>query len=295
MNCQDVIIPYQIANATAQSLINYVESRKDMMLHLFRQLTNAASVADIVAWRNATGAYTGGTQFDSNYVALYAGSVKVTDPLSNTSRFILPGGDLAAALSLNDTGGGRLPEGESGTWLAPAGETRARLAVDGVQYDVGASGNSSFLRSLGDDNHINAIHRFDGKVIIGDAFTLWRSTTLTQWTNVRRLMIFTEVRIARLIQKYMYEPNNPVLWRKIYNKIKPFMDRMVGLGAFFEYRYDGDQDASGLSDAKVNSPDDITNGVFRCRLYVKPVPPARELKVEFIITKLSASFTEQLS
>jgi phage tail sheath protein FI len=294
LDCQDLVIPYLVTNPTAQSLISYCETRRDMMVHFFRQLSSGADVSSIRDYRQSAGAFTGGTNFDSSYGALYAASTRYLDPLTNVKSFRLPVGDLVAALNFNDTGSGRLPDGDYGVFLAPAGEKRGRLSVDDVEFDV-AQGARTHLVTLGDQNHINAIHRFNGKVIIGDAWTLRRDSTLLQWTNVRRMMIFMETRVSMIIQSLMFEQNNPRLWRKIHSRVKPFLDRMVALGAMYEYRYDGDQDARNLTSAKVNLPDDIANGKFRCRIFVKPTPPARELQVEWVVTKLSATFTEALA
>jgi hypothetical protein len=290
--CQDMILPYEVSNATAASLLAWAEDRQDMLVHLFRELQTAADVQDIEDYRRGQAAHSG-TNFDSSYGCLYAGTVQVTDPITKGTLYIFPAGDLAASLNLCDTGKGKLDVRDYGPHFSPAG-VKGQMIVDGIPYDLGPSGKRAQLRQLSDDNHVNTVLRQDGYVTFGDAFTLRRDgTTAFQWTSVRRILIYLEQRIITVIRKKIYEPNRPALWRAVAREVEKFLTTLKRQDWIESARFDIDQNAASMEQARLQTADSIERGEVNAELYISPYRPAREFKIRFIVTSSAAEVGEE--
>lgn len=301
LTSQDIVVQEDIVaqggaigNPSTQLLLAYGDARKEVMVHIVKKMIDAADVTDNIAFRRATAPYAGGTDFDTSYGSMNTGSVKVRNPLTRKDEFVVPMGEMCAVLSYNDTGGGRLPKGTFGPWFAPAGLKRGRIRVIDVQFDLGASGNSGQLALLTDTHHVNPFIKMNGTPVFGDQFTLQKASTALQFMNVRRNLIFTELKVVEAVRSEVFEPNDPIMWRAIFRKVNPIMQDLQNQRAYYDYRVECDQNASSIDDATINNAVDIDNGIFRCRVFVKPTKAAREIRIDFTITRTDVEFQELL-
>jgi len=180
-------------------------------------------------------------------------------------------------------------------WFAPAGLQRGRIPNTlGVHYNVGTPGRSSEMDDLV-NNQISPIVDFsdEGTVIWGEQ-TLQRAPSALQSLHIRRLLIYMRKALLKINRIYLFEPNDPVTWRRVYNLINPWMDDLLKRRAFYEYLIQCDQDARSIDDAILNTPERIDRGEFTCRLFIKPTRTLKYFGIEAVITKSNANFKELL-
>jgi phage tail sheath protein FI len=160
---------------------------------------------------------------------------------------------------------------------------------------VGSPGRSAELDALA-DNGINPIVSFpnDGAVV-WDEKTLQTLPSALQSLHIRRLLIYMKKALLKANRAWLFEPNDPVTWRKVFNMIDPWMNDLLSRRAFYEYRVQCDQDAKSIGDAVLNTPERVDRGEFRCRLFIKPTRTLYYFGIEAVITKTSTNFQELLN
>jgi hypothetical protein len=266
--------------------IAYAESRQDLVFYCEPPAT-AVTAEDAIDFRKGEDVYSH-PAFNSSYGAMYFGRPKVrsskTDALINISNL----GDVFGVHAYSDQ--------VSEVWYAPAGFNRGRVPNTlGIHYNVGSPGRSAELDALA-DNGINPIVSFpnDGAVV-WDEKTLQTLPSALQSLHIRRLLIYMKKALLKANRAWLFEPNDPVTWRKVFNMIDPWMNDLLSRRAFYEYRVQCDQDAKSIGDAVLNTPERVDRGEFRCRLFIKPTRTLYYFGIEAVITKTSTNFQELLN
>jgi phage tail sheath protein FI len=223
---------------------------------------------EVIHWR---------TQFDTKYAALYFPWLKVPDPLrlEGLLRVIPPSGHVAGVYARGDLA--------EGVHKPPANEALA--AVQDVLVQV-----NDIIHGEFNEHHINAIRVYNGRgVRIGGARTLsnepeWR------YVNVRRLLIMIEEAIEERMQRIVFEPNNPALWRDVDRVVRTFLDGLwrQGMldGATAQEAYDV------RCDEETNPPHETDQGRMTCVIGVLPPWPAEFVTVRIGITQDSVTVVE---
>ena len=108
-------------------------------------------------------------------------------------------------------------------------------------------------------------------------------------------MIVVEKSVAAYARAYIFEKNDPVTWRQFYRGLEPKFREWQALRWFYDYRIFCDQDAPTLEKAKLNIPESVQRGEFKCVIFVKPVVGIKWVMIDATITRLDADFNESLT
>lgn len=263
----------------------YCSKREDMVYYV-EPPASVISAQDAIDFRLGQGEWAH-TAFNTSYGAIYFGRPKIRNPKVNQVTDIGNMGDVFGVHAFSDA--------KAEVWFAPAGLQRARIPNTlGVHYNVGTPGRSGEMDDLV-NNQINPIVDFsdDGTVIWGEQ-TLQRTPSALQSLHIRRLLIFMRKSLMKVNRIFLFEPNDPITWRRVFNLIDPWMADLLNRRAFYEYLIQCDQDAKNIGEAILNTPERIDRGEFVCRLFFKPTRTLKYFGLEAVITKSNANFKELL-
>ena len=241
---------------------------------------------EAVNFRLGKGVYTHAA-FVSNYGAMYYPKVRVYDVMRQKERYISPVGDVLGVMAIND-----YTANES---YVPAGTRRGRvLNALGVDVNVGGRGRLGEGNYLC-ENQLNPVCVFEdtGSVIWG-AQTLQRQASLLREVNVRRMLIVVKKTVAAYARAYIHQPNDPRTWREFYRGLEPKFREWKSQRWFYDYRIFCDQNADSLDDAKLNVPESVQRGEFKCQIFIKPVVGIKWVLIDAAVTRLDANFDESL-
>ena len=265
--------------------VAYADNREDLVYYCEPPST-ADTPSEALEFRYGTGAYSHAA-FNSSFAAMYFDSPLVRSSLTNSVIPISNQGDVIGAIAYSDK------KGE--IWSAAAGLTRGRIPNTlGVNYNVGTPGRSAEEDSLC-NAQINPIINdpMDGTMIWGEQ-TLLTTASALQSLHIRRLLIYMRKALTRFSRIFLFEPNDPSTWRKIYNALDPWMVDLKNRGAFYDYLIQGDQDATSIDDAVLNTAEKIDRGEYNCNIFIKPTRTTLYINLNAVITKSSADFKELL-
>ena len=242
---------------------------------------------EAVDFRLGKGAYTH-APFMSNYGAMYYPKIKVYDVSRRKERYISPVGDVLGVMAVND-----YSANES---YVPAGTRRGRvLNALGVDVNIGGRGR------LGDgnylcENQINPVCVFpDSGSVVWGAQTLQHQASLLREVNVRRMLIVVKKTVAAYARAYIHQPNDSRTWHEFYRGLEPKFREWKAQRWFYDYRIFCDQNAETLDDAKLNIPESVQRGEFKCRIFIKPVIGIKWILIDAAITRLDANFDESIA
>jgi len=277
--------PESTSPAVVAAGVGYCTNRKDMV-YICEPPSSVDSGQEAIDFRLGQGVWAHAA-FNSSYGAMYFGRPKIRNPKLNQVSDISVIGDVFGVHAFS--------QAKSEVWFAPAGLQRGRVPNTlGVHYNVGTPGRSSELDDLV-DNQVNPIVDFseEGTVVWGEQ-TLQRTPSALQSLHIRFLLIFMRKALMKVNRTFLFEPNDPITWRRVFNLIDPWMADLLNRRAFYEYLIQCDQDAKSLSDAILNTPERIDRGEFVCRLFFKPTRTLKYFGLEAVITKSNANFKELL-
>lgn len=211
-----------------------------------------------------------GNAFNSTYAALYYPWIYDTDPLTLKRKLFPPSGAIAGTYSGSDV--------KRGVHKAPAGTDVGvlRAAVE-IEREV-TMGEHDLLNP----NGINVIRKFpDSGIVVWGARTI-SADSEWKYVNVRRLFLFLEESILKGTQWVVFEPNDPVLWKRITKNVRAFLriawldGMLVGATPDDAFRV--------ICDSETNPPESRDLGRVVTLVGVAPSKPA-----EFVIFRISQS------
>lgn len=206
---------------------------------------------------------------DSSYVATAYPGGYVTNSLTNEATY-MPGSIL---LAVNI---GILQY----LWLAPSGLARGRVSW---LNNLKAVLPQQAADDLYTDAAVIPILMFPGfsnPVIWGNkTFYLRRSDRKSklQALNVRMLLLYLIRLWRRLLTNFIFDPNDPSVWDRILNVVKPPMDNLKSLGAFSAYR---------LTNETTNEDRDLGN--LRIKVEIDAIRAIERIYVTFVVTRTGA-------
>ncbi|MBR0203777.1 MAG: hypothetical protein IJQ56_05355 [Synergistaceae bacterium] len=278
-------VPGVSSPAVISAGLAYCEARGDLLF--VTETPFDLSPQEAVNFRLGSGSYSH-APFVSSYGAMYYPKIKVYDIVKQKERYISPVGDVLGVMAVND-----YSANES---YVPAGTRRGRvLNALGVDVNVGGRGR------LGEgnyvcENQINPVCVFEdtGSVIWG-AQTLQRQASLLREVNVRRMLIIIKKTVAAYARAYIHQPNDPRTWREFYRGLEPKFREWKAARWFYDYRIFCDQNANSLDEAKLNIPESVQRGEFKCQVFIKPVVGIKWVMIDVAVTRLDANFEESLT
>ena len=277
-------VPGVSSPAVITAGLAYCEARGDMLF--VTETPFNLTPQEAVNFRLGKGVYTHAA-FVSNYGAMYYPKVRVYDVMRQKERYISPVGDVLGVMAIND-----YTANES---YVPAGTRRGRvLNALGVDVNVGGRGRLGEGNYLC-ENQLNPVCVFEdtGSVIWG-AQTLQRQASLLREVNVRRMLIVVKKTVAAYARAYIHQPNDPRTWREFYRGLEPKFREWKSQRWFYDYRIFCDQNADSLDDAKLNVPESVQRGEFKCQIFIKPVVGIKWVLIDAAVTRLDANFDESL-
>jgi phage tail sheath protein FI len=208
----------------------------------------------------------------SKYAAYYHPWLRITNPVTQLSMEIPPGGHVSGIYARSDI--------ERGVHKAPANEIVRGLFLDPLDPTAGLKVQvTRAQQDLLNPRGVNVIRFFPGR---GNLVWGARTTTLDpdwKYVNVRRLFIFVEESIEEATQWVVFEPNDEPLWARVRGSVSAFLTRlwMDGMlqGKSREEAYFVKCDRTTMTQA------DIDNGRLIMLVGIAPVKPA-----EFVIFRI---------
>ena len=278
-------VPGVSSPAVITAGLAYCENRGDLLF--VTETPFDLSPQEAVEFRMGKGVYSHAA-FISNYGAMYYPKILVYDTTKQTGRLVSPVGDILGIMAANDY--------NANESYVPAGMRRGRLLnALGVDINIGGRGRLGDANYLC-DNQLNPVCVFDdtGTVVWG-AVTLQREASLLREVNVRRMMIVIKKAVAAYARAFIHQPNDPRTWHEFYQGLEPKFAEWKSQRWFYDYRIFCDQNANTIDEAKLNTPESIQRGEFRCQIFVKPVVGIKWVVTDAVITRLDVEFNESLS
>ena len=211
---------------------------------------------------------------DSTYLTLNWSHIQVFDEFNQQNIFLPPSGHIAAAFAFTDQ--------VAGPWFAAAGFNRGILDGDDVEFSPDLADRNDLL---GGQNRINPIVNFadTGLVLFGNR-TLLRTDSLLADVHVRRLLIHAEKLIASAVRVLVFEPNDPITWKKFEQLVNPILGNIAanrGLSKF-----------GVVINSTLNPPAQRRMKIMRGRLNLTPIDAAEQIEIDFAVFSTGAEFTE---
>lgn len=291
----DVFVPDAVTNAAHLLIKTWAESRR-VLAHL--SAPTGLSATDIVAFRNCTGSYSGGTAINSSFCALHYGDLKfvdITSPVGATADYVNAGG-MAGILARNDTVQTD-SQNTPGPWLVPSGRLRGQVAnAQNVTPDLA---NDAGTRDTLAENQINWFQLDSGIATHHGNYTLQQDLTkLTKHLHIRRLLLAIERALIPVFDRAMYELNDPVLWRTVWSEaytiLMSFQDKraLSPDSTGFGFVINCDQDARTADEAVLNTAQVRDNNQFKTNIRIRPTNCALFIDINVFVDGQGTSYAE---
>ncbi len=218
---------------------------------------------------NSITAYAANFQASKVYGALYAGWIRVTDPVAGgpaPARFVPPDGAVMGVYART--------EQARGIWKAPAG---SRAQLRGAQ-DVAATFSDIEHTDLVHNGLVNGIRRVAGSGITVAASRTLSTDTRWRFVNVRLLFNFVKSSLRDGLRFVRQEPHTEALRRTVrFNVVTPFLQGLWRQGAFGSDP--PEQVFTVKCDANNNPPEEVNLGHFILEVSFYPVKPAETIQI----------------
>lgn len=264
--------------------LSYCEGRGDIM-YVCETPANCTP-QEAIDFRKGEGDYDH-AMFNSSYGALYYPKLRVYDSTFAKERSVSVVGDVLGVYANSDFSANEA--------RVPAGVRRGLIQnALGIDYDLG---KPSLLANanLACENQVNPLLNLtDYGLVVWGAQTLQRSSTLLREVNVRRMTLVIKKTITKFAWNYIHEPNDPTTWRAFYLAVDPKFREWKSQRFFYDYKIVCDQNAKSLDEAKLNIPESVQRGEFKCKMFYKPIPGIKWILLDFVITRLDATYDESI-
>lgn len=230
----------------------------------------------VVDWHNGMLLSDLTNSINSSYGALYWSWIKSFDQFSRAEIWVPPSGRVAAIFSRTS----RVAE----QWSAPAGLNRGRM-LTALQVEYSPSqGERNLL--YGSGNAVNPIVNFpQSGITIWGQRTLQRAQTALDRVSVRMLLIYIKKNLTRLLQSFIFEPNDSILQSQITATVNPFMADIQARRGMTGFKI--------VCDASNNTPERIDRGEIWIAAFIKPTRAAEFVALNLVVLKTGGSFSAQ--
>ena len=246
---------------------NIADVRKDCMAFMSPQ------EADAKASGPATTIVAAKPSIASTYAVMDGNYKYQYDKYNDVFRWLPLNGDIAGLCARTDN--------TNDPWWSPAGYNRGQIKnVEKLAYQPSKAQRDELYK-----NGINAVMttKGDGTLLFGDkTFTIKPSAF--GYINVRRLFIVLEKAIATASKYSLFEFNDTFTRNRFYQMVEPFLRDVKGRRGVYDYAV--------VVDERVNTPEVIDAGEFRCSIYIKPSRSIQNITLSFVATKTGVDFNE---
>ena len=270
LNISIALVPGMNNQSLQNALITLAEDSQNFVALVSPPYGSVDTVQQAIDWSNGK-SETRTTSINNSYAAMYWPWVQVFNVFTETDQWFDPAIYAARQMCFTDA--------TAEAWFAPAGFTRGRLTKPTAVDIVLNQGDRDSLYSGG--NAINPIVQFptQGITIFGQR-TAQRNPSAMDRVNVRRLMIYIRKIILATTQKFVFEPNDPVMWEAVQGALDPFLDDIRRRRGITEYKV--------VCDETTNTPERIDRNEMWCKVLIKPTKAAEILIFEINVTNQSA-------
>lgn len=271
-------VPEMDDDAVNSAGITYAAGRKDIVF--FAHLPNSIiTAADLVTERDTVAS-------DSKYGAFYCGGIRTREERTLQEISISEMGDvLGIAAYIHNT---------FGEWYSLAGQTKGHVPdAIGVVTNFGTPAGFADLNALA-NAQINTMVQKNRIVQLSGNFSAQFANDQEKYLNVVMLVLWMKKTLKPILESYLEEPNDPIMFNRLYYHLKPYLDKLASPAyrAIYKYEYYGDQDASTIDDLQVNDPVDVQNGKYKINLKIWPIPSLQELTFNLMLVQGEGVYIE---
>ena len=214
---------------------------------------------------------------------MVGGNIWVTNPNNSFDKkyTISPIADVAGLTSATDQ--------DLGEHRAPAGLTNGALLEvtgipDGENYGVSAkrefwnqlnlAGINMCIRTADDNTPPRLVFAYYGNESLSLASA---DKDPRRKANVSALIVYMMRVLMPMAKRQQFEPNDPIMWNRIYHRGRPFMQNLVANRAIFDnWQWLGDQNVSKASDAKYN---DASSSTYNLKIRIVPIKATEHINI----------------
>ena len=282
-----VVDAFRIANIGVEDpdvdegLRAYTVARGDMRYHIGTPL--GLNAIGMEAYRDGTTPYSH-TAHNTYFGSLVAGDPNITDAeLEET--FDIPG--LLDYLGLQAK-----KDIKNGAWFSAAGPKRGRITSpnNGMTFNLLSGANAvdndriylKGVNAVGVDKDYGLLY-YGNKSLYSD------QTSLLNRENVADLLVYITRGLDPLVKAVAFDPNDPVMWREMYRRVRPFIstlesNRAIVPGEDKNWFWQGDQFIAKREDGEFNNLADLDAGKYRARFVFIPIGATEYIGIEVVPT-----------
>jgi hypothetical protein len=237
------------------------------------------------AYRLATSPYSG-TAYNSWNAAIWAGGVKLKNPVDALQSITLVGaGNLAAIITDKNQNNPFASVGNN--------EYNKLKAVDGVIRNFEGNAKNNLY-----DNEVNMFINDYGTITADQPNrTLWRDTTsLRRYRHVAELILLIQDSMLELGKKYRNQILTPELvfapmYRDALTYIRQWEDgNAIVPDENVGWQWIGDQDVTNINEVTYNTLVDLAQQIYRVKFRFKPNGMAEFIGIEINVNSLNVTF-----
>lgn len=278
-----IAAPELASNVLDNALLDYANLRKDCLAIL--RTPESLTAAAAIDYRNAAGAYTGGTKIDDWRAVMLYGGIKVTSPYAGDN-----GAEITISWIADYLGKSAVKDRERGAWFSISGIDAGRGVLNDVNdivYNINTPSRSQEREDLTNAGLFPIVKdTYNGsKVIVswGDT-TLQVTPSLLQKENVANLVININNQINPIAKGQLFNPNDVLTWKSIYRQVVTVMRDIQDRRGIEAFRYDGDQDVDFASQAVINTPATVAQGIYKFNLFFTPIASLNEVQGVLVVS-----------
>lgn len=217
------------------------------------------------------------TPIDSSYLTLNFPHVRIFDNVNKVRLFLPPSGFVAANMAVNDD--------LVGPWFPVAGHNRGVLQAEELEFSPDPDDRNKLAPVIGGQNRVNPIVDFigQGPTLFGNR-TLQRVESALTSVHVRRMLLHAEKLSASAVKFLIFEPNDPVTWRKFEFLVNPILEFIAANQGLAQFRV--------VVNASTNPPEQRRQRKMRGKILLEPIEAAEIIEIDFAIFATGAEFTE---
>ncbi|WP_298752196.1 phage tail sheath C-terminal domain-containing protein [uncultured Arcobacter sp.] len=258
-----------------QYLIDSIaEVRKDCFVILtpektdvVNQIDASTAVSNMITYRKDT------LSRSSSYAGFYGNYKYQFDRYSGKYKWVSLAGDIAGVFAVTDT--------TNDSWFAPAGDETGRIK----NAKKLAFKSSLGLRNLMYVAQINPVVQFPSETpMVYGQKTLQVKPSAFDRVEVRRLFIYIEKSIGKVMKYFVFKKNTDFTRNQIVGIIEPALRDIQGREGLYDFAVE--------CSANNNTGEVIDRNELVCDVYLQPTKSAEFLNFTYIATKTGADFNE---
>lgn len=285
-----------------EGLRAYVNKRMDMRYYIGTPL--GVNSVGAIAYRSGTSPYSNAAANDW-LGDLITGDVTVVDPANKNLTFDIPGVvDVFGRRLITDA---KKKTQDGGQFRSHAGLKNGVVKSPnlGVPYNLGSPGLSTEFDNVSKAGINAIIEDYDES---GSQVVYWGNETLIldpgsllRNSNIADGIMYMIRTLRPLVRVQMFDPNDVVMWKAMYRKVKPSLDsfetdRIIVPGEYKNWFWQGDQDVDKREDAIFNPQSELDAGKYMVRFVFIPInatkfigiqmAPTDSNSVKYVVTEL---------